>query len=192
MLIHSSVQIIRMAWSIIFASIKETTDDEAESSKKREQNNIDIAKAKQAGTENLDGGGILATQEVTDVPNATETVDEKTLKQQAFEKVFRMLGSWIELVLADATEYANEHEPRPKEVIDELQKLKTIDQVEPASDPVTMFASKIWPFLKTRGWKTSMITAGNLAGRSQYIFRDKSVRYFRSRKNFVPHHFSAF
>jgi hypothetical protein len=149
-----------MCWSIIFATIKETADDEAEAARKRDQSLNDRAKT--------------FTQEsiLTSSGLAAASVDMKEYKEKAFRSVVRSLTKWFEQVLSDAVETARLNQPRGVDVVSKLQNLTSSEEQK---DPSSIFATNVWPSLKSRGWKVTMPTEGNQAGKSIYTFKDREV-----------------
>lgn len=148
-----------MSWSIIFATIKETADDEAEAlTKKRDQSSTDRARNKL-------GDGLTATTN-------DAGIDIKEIKEKTLRSVVRSLGRWFGVVLDDAVEKAKGSQPRGKDVVYKLINLSSQDEQK---DPSSIFATNVWPSLKSRGWKVTIPTEGSQAGKSIYSFKDREV-----------------
>jgi hypothetical protein len=158
-----------MSWSIILTILKELTDDDAQSAIKKGQIAADKSSVKHAEATD---GGVLAAHAL--LAGKVEGADMKESRCIIFEKIIRSLQPWLSDLLNDATDYAKLSVPRSQFII---EKVKQINNHSPSIELASIFATNVWPSLKSRGWKVSLITEGDLTGKSTYSFKDKEVRY---------------
>jgi hypothetical protein len=158
-----------MGWSIIFAVIRQTVDDEYENTQKKDQLAADRLIA--SSTEPIQGG-LLAIPANISNGSSSLCADPKEAKEKIFLAVLKSLAPWIGKTVEDASSFARDNEPRKEEV---LKKLQTMSMPSVPTDATSIFATNLWPSLKSRGWKTSMVTEGNRTGATRYSFKDKEV-----------------
>jgi hypothetical protein len=156
-----------MCWSVIFVVIRQTVDDEYDALVKKDQLAADRASAISAETSQ---GGLLAVPANTSSCADSVGIDPIVAKEKIFVALMRSLAPWIERAVDDATNYAKNNEPRKEEVLNKLQTLSV------PTDATSMFATNLWPSLKSRGWKANLITEGDRTGETRYSFKDKEVR----------------
>jgi hypothetical protein len=169
LILYIFFQIKRMCWSVVFAAIRQTVDDEYESSQKKDQAAADRATSINAETGQ---GGLLALQTSSSNISASLAVDSKVAKENIFNAVFRSLAPWVVQALEDATTFAKQNEPRKEDV---LKKLQMMNSTSVPTEAASMFATNLWPSLKSRGWKADLITEGDRVGETRYSFKDKEV-----------------
>lgn len=128
------------------------------------------------GESKPEAGGALAVDRTAE-PNEEE---KQRLKVEAFEKLVKVHGSWLHQVFVDAVSYAKDNEPRNKETLDLINR-KPSDSKKPPkpTDTTAIFATNVWPSLKSRGWKSVTKTEGPLAGKTLYSFEEKEVSLFQ-------------
>ena len=150
----------------------ETAASDGEKAMTREVKAAEKDREKNAEAANPSDGGVLAVALSSDKVSAS--IEE--LKEKAFEKLRRDTSNWIKDVIADAVAYAKENSPRDKESLDRaLHKTNGSPQPLKESEIATMFATSVWPSLKSRGWKAEVLTEGDSVGKTRYSFDGKDV-----------------
>ena len=102
----------------------------------------------------------------------TTAINPSEIKAKAFQKIVGSQAPWFAEVLNDASNFAKSNEPRQDEVI---HKLNTMNLPLTATDVASIFATNVWPSLKSRGWKVALIDEGDQTGKSRYSYKDKEV-----------------
>lgn len=153
----------------------ETASEDGERAMNREVRAAEKDREKTAEAAKPADGGVLAVSLSSEKVTVTASVEE--LKQKAFEKLSKEASDWMEDVIADAVAYAKEKSPREKEFLNRVLH-KTSDSAQPLkqSEIASMFATSVWPSLKSRGWKAEVISEGDSAGKTRYSFEGKDVR----------------
>lgn len=150
----------------------ETVEDDSEAAKKREAKAAEkVHEESVEPTERIEGG-VLAVDRSSD----PIVHDVKKLREKAFEKRWRDVSNWMGCVIADAVAFASDNAPREKEQLDKILR-KTNESSQPLqrSEIASMFATSVWPSLKSRGWNVDLITDGDAAGKTRYSFQGKEV-----------------
>jgi hypothetical protein len=163
-----------MCWTIVLMTLLEAATDDSEASEKREAKAADKAREESVEPGKPIEGGVLA------VDRSFETVsDVKKLVQTAFEKLWRESSNWMQDVLTDATDFASHSIPREQELLDKIHHTgsKSAQPLIKPPDNANMFATSVWPSLKSRGWVAELITDGDSAGKTRYVFQRKEVTY---------------
>lgn len=168
-------QIKRMCWTLVLTTLIETASEDGERAMNREVRAAEKDREKTAEAAKPADGGVLAVSLSSEKVTVTASVEE--LKQKAFEKLSKEASDWMEDVIADAVAYAKEKSPREKEFLNRVLH-KTSDSAQPLkqSEIASMFATSVWPSLKSRGWKAEVISEGDSAGKTRYSFEGKDVR----------------
>ena len=106
-------------------------------------------------------GGVLTQNQLNDaVP------DQDTLLETAFQKLWESNASWITTVLRDAVNFAQRNPARVQSVLEQPQHDTEISR---------LFYSKLWPALKSRGWKEEA-----LGHHKHFIFDNQRVSILAS------------
>ena len=161
-----------MSWAIVMVCLLDHAEDNGEQAKKALQRAAEKRRS-EGGESKQETGGMLAVDRSTE-PNEEE---KKQLKVEAFQKLVQMHSSWLKQVFADAVSYAKDNEPRDKETVDLIYRKPTESEQPPKpTETATIFATNVWPSLKSRGWKAITKVDGSSAGKTIYSFEGKEVR----------------
>lgn len=163
----------RMSCSLVLTAAIEAATSEVEGAKKREERAVQKSIEQSLNTN--DGGSLAA-----EVPreNASKSAESRISeeKEKAFLRIWRTIAGWSTKVLHDAVEFAKGHEPRDLGTIQRLITGEAGKSEKLESDAVaSKFAESVWPSLKSRGWNASIVTEGDAAGRTSYMYKDKEV-----------------
>jgi hypothetical protein len=153
-------------------TLLETAEEDSEATKKREAKAAEKVRDESAESAKLIEGGVLAA----DLSTVLTVQDAKNLKQKTFEKHLRETSNWMRHVFSDAVAFASDHTPREKDQLDRILR-KTTGSSQPCqqSGNTYMFATSVWPSLKSRGWTSELMTDGNAAGKTRYSFQGNDV-----------------
>lgn len=159
-----------MVWAMFLFALLEGSEDEASQNRKRDEK---IEESKMIGLARESGhmdGGVLA--EATKTSNTESKIKPKEWYiEQSLKKLWSSHATWLTAALDDALAYAKSATPNSREAIDKaIRRTSTSD-----TDISSRFASEIWPSLKTRGWKASLVSDGINAGKRCYSFEEKKV-----------------
>lgn len=83
----------------------------------------------------------------------------------------------MQRVILDATSFAKENEPHAQELVDKVLKKPPVSEIETPVDSASIFATNIWPSLKSRGWKALVVADGDRAGKTVYSYGGKEVNF---------------
>ena len=139
--------------------------------KKRDERHAEKKRAEDDPAPQPSSGGTLAA--IPQEPAALEQSDEE-YSRVAFEKLWSTNQAWTSLLLEDALSYTKSFEPNDQTGIDKALRKGPVT----SADISSQFASNIWPSLKTRGWKASILSEGDNAGRRCYEFGERKVSDF--------------
>jgi len=168
----ASPQLKRMCWTVVLTSLLELAEEDGEMAKKREVKAAEKARDEKAESK-PDNGGVLAV----DRSSEPEVQDVDQLKRKAFEKHWKASSTWMEQLLVDAIACASEYAPRGKEQINKaFRKYDGSSQPLKQAEVSAMFATSVWPSLKSRGWKAQQITEGDSTFKTRYSFEGEEVR----------------
>jgi hypothetical protein len=153
-------------------TLLESADDDVGAAKKRDARTAEKVQEESTEVSKPGNGGVLAVDRSSEV--TIEDADK--LKQKAFEKHWRDTSNWMGHVLSDAIAFASDHAPREKEQLDRiLRKTNGSSHHLQQSKIASMFATSVWPSLKSRGWNAELITEGDTAGKTRYSYLGKEV-----------------
>lgn len=148
----------RMCWSLTLMCLYEAAEDDAlEASRKVEA----------ASKQDQSRGDVLASTLDNDVVNVDESpiksnvnkVEEKDLLDESFKVLLAANRSWADLALAMASEFSCTSSTRRdleyvQSIMDGNHPSKSSHEANAVQTKlVSEFFSKIWPALRTRGWK---------------------------------------
>ena len=166
-------------------TILDAAVDDAERALSREVKSAEKDREKTAEAAKPADGGVLAAALPPD-PDGLEkplpSID--TLKLAAFEKLRNDAAPLMEAAIADAVAFAKENSQRDQTVLARVLRRATESVTTmKKSDIVPLFATSVWPSLKSRGWKAELISEGSSAGKTRYSYNGKDVsrRFFVSK-----------
>ena len=148
----------RMCWSLTLMCLYEAAEDDAlEASRKVEA----------ASKQDQSRGDVLASTLDNDVVNVDDSpiksnvnkVEEKDLLEESFKVLLAANRSWADLALAMASEFSCTSSTRRdleyvQSIMDGNHPSKSSQEANAVQTKlVSEFFSKIWPALRTRGWK---------------------------------------
>lgn len=159
---HLSIQVTRMMWSIVFVILHDTVEDVISRRRKREM---------EGGKkdEGADGGMLVKSEVVLSAEQEAQIVSE------SFQEVWRDNASWIRKPLEDACSYARSKQARDIDIIDRTLRPETWKPRAETDSAVTTSFAQTWQSLKNRGWKATLLTEGDKAGKTKYEYEDKHV-----------------
>lgn len=151
-----------MMWSIVFVLLHDTVEDAIVRRRKRESE----GNKKDESAE----GGMLAQAEVALPPE-----QEAKIASESFQEVWRDNATWIGRALEDACAYARSNQARDADVADRVLRPETWKPKVDTNAAISTSFAQTWQSLKNRGWKATVLTEGDKAGKTKYEFEDKHV-----------------
>ena len=102
------------------------------------------------------------------------------LIQKCFDKLWAVNACWAASVFDDALIFARSAEPRCEEILsrglDSTKGSSSGSATPLKQDEISsLFVQNVWPSLKSRGWKASVLSEGPHAGKTQYAYEGKQV-----------------
>ena len=162
----ASIQLKRMAFSMILCSIVEAVETEIATSKKKEGRVS--TKARQAGEDDKRDNTDSVADTKTPQPN------EEDIEIAAFKKFWNDSAEWVSKLVMDVVLYAKDNSARDYDTLLELLRKK--DEHVGKEDIKILFAKNVWASLRSRGWKATS-PDGSMT-EQQYSFGDEKVSVF--------------
>jgi hypothetical protein len=173
-------EVKRMCWSMLLLSICEGARDEAAAARKRAIKSAEKKQEKAAEEKQKNQGDATDEQKSNeDKPTEDKPEEDKPsekielqipneheLQTGAFKKLLSGHEGWMPQVFADAVAFAQQHQPR---------QTNEINQEEQEEEIADLFYNNLWPSLSGRGWKEK------LEGDSQ-IYTFRKVNYTSPRE----------
>jgi hypothetical protein len=153
-----------MCWALVFFSLIEASDENAEAAIRRDEKQLE--KARDIEFAKNSDGGVLALNSTND----DTRLNLETRKANEFTKIWNELKDWNEKIIKDAVLFAAANTPRSTTG---LCQSKTSHADLHETELQMQFNSLIWPSLKLRGW-TSI---PNENAKSIYMFKNNEVWY---------------
>ena len=157
-------------WSIIFVLLHEAVVDAIAKRRKRE-----LEPPKDGTKSEMVDGGVLAAP----APKALTSEQEAAITNDAFQELWRENRSWMKYALRDALEFAQATQPRDSDTIDKVLHPETYKSKEETGSAMASGFAQTWQSLKNRGWKATLLTDGDKAGKTKYEYENKQVRSTR-------------
>ena len=162
-----------MCWTIVLTTLLETVEEDSEATMKREAKAAEKLRDEKAESSKTEDGGVLAADRSSFEPTV---LDVENSKRKSFKKHLREASNFLQHVLSDAVTFASDHTPREKSLLDKiLHKTTKSSQLSQQSSGTSMFATSVWPSLKSRGWTAEVMADGNAVGKTRYIYKGKEV-----------------
>ena len=158
----ASIQLKRMAFSMILCSIVEAVETEIATSKKKE------GRARHAGEDDKRDNIDSVADTKTPQPN------EEDIEIAAFKKFWNASAEWVSKLVMDVVLYAKDNSARDYDTLLELLRKK--DEHVGKEDIKILFAKNVWASLRSRGWKATS-PDGSMT-EQQYSFGDEKVSVF--------------
>lgn len=158
-----------MSWAMLLLILCEIAQEDAAQSKKRAVRAAE-KKRENSDSPNPSDGGVLAEA-------ASGTISQELI-QKCFDKLWATNACWASYVFRDALEFARRNEPRDEDILYRaLDSTITSGSGTPLKkDEISsLFVQNVWPSLKTRGWKATVLSDGAHEGKTQYSYEGKQV-----------------
>lgn len=162
-----------MCWTVVLTTLLETAEEDSEATRKREAKAVEKLRDERAESAKSEDGGVLAADRSSSEPTV---LDVENAKRKSFKKLLRESSNFLQHVLSDAVTFARDHTPREKNLLDKmLRKTTKSSQLFQPSSSTSMFATSVWPSLKSRGWTAEVMSDGNAVGKTRYSYKGKEV-----------------
>ncbi|GKZ01523.1 hypothetical protein MPSEU_001102900 [Mayamaea pseudoterrestris] len=157
-------EVHRMMWSVIFMTFLESVAEVIAKRRKRE-----MEPPKDAFKDDAGNGGMLARTALIKL-----TADQEIrIAKDAFEELWKENKNWINKALCDAVAFAQANQPRDSDSIEQTLRPETFKSKAETDSAIASSFAQTWQSLKNRGWKATLLTEGDKAGKTKYEFDDK-------------------
>jgi hypothetical protein len=153
-----------MMWTAVLTTFRENVAEAIARRRKREMEPKDSAKG-DAGS-----GGVLSEF----APKVLTSDQEFKIANDAFQELWKENKTWMRKALHDALAFAQSNRPRDHDTIESTLRPGTFICKSDDSAIGSSFA-QAWQSLKNRGWKATLLTEGDKAGKTKYEYGDQQV-----------------
>ena len=153
-----------MCWALIFFSLIESSDENAEAAVRRAERQLE--KTRELESSKSSDGGVLVFNSLNNVVDLTL----EARRANEFTKLWHETKEWSKKIISDAVLFATAHKARWTTGLNKSRKSQSDLQMHETEVHV-QFNSLIWPSLKLRGW-TSI---SNANAKTLYTFHQIEV-----------------
>lgn len=163
---HSEDEVRRMCWSTLLVAICEFAEDDASSTQRRAVRAAEKKREADSEASPTVQGGVLAGSQ-----QGVSVEEKEALVQKCFDKLWASNSAWASRAMKDALVFAKNGVPRSEETVARV--LRNAATPMKQDEITTKFVQTVWPSLKNRGWKATVISEGSNSGKTQYDYDGK-------------------